>query len=162
MYGFWALLIVILSYTVANSKDFFLKYIIRETPTPTATLTPSSLPSEISTPSPSPVPKSKTNAQTTRAPSQKDLEVVSYFYINSNDETRNKMLDQFGGPNRIPTEAIRNFTIYLESDPTKMALLTSIINQAINQQTKIVVPTNTFPTHCTSNSVGDYTYTNCY
>lgn len=131
------------------------------------------VPSPSASPSPSPTPTPPTVVETKQPPkqvqpSERALKLVAYFYLNTNEETQKRMVDEYSGGSGIPTDAIKNFAIYLDKDASKLAILEAAVEQDRVQKAKtnstspIVLPQQTFPKNCTSNTIGSYTYTNCY
>lgn len=130
-----------------------------------------SSPSVSPLPSPTPTPSAKVELKQMPKqvqPSERALKLVAYFYLNTSAETQKRIVDKYSGGSGNPTDAIRNSAIYLDKDAGKLAILEAAVEQDKAQKAKtnntnpIVLPQESFPKHCTSNTIGDYTYTNCY
>lgn len=109
-------------------------------------------------------------------PSDRALEIASYIYTNSPSDTQKTFKDDWGSA----SFATRNIALYFDQYPEKLALAEAwvdkdkanrsrpvvnyqppaIVLPPIDQQPVIQQPS--FPRHCTSNAIGNYTYTNCY
>jgi len=117
-------------------------------------------------------------------PSERALKASNYAYEYSSKNDQNELLKNYGYGSDISSFAIRNWAVYLDENLQELVRLETLIEKSktersrpvyyqqpaqiiqqpapvINQQAPIIQQ-NTSPKHCTSNTIGTYTYTNCY
>lgn len=115
-----------------------------------------------------------------KEPSEKARQIAAYVYTNvyTSKEQKNNLANQYGGGSDDFRKIIRTFSISLENDPELLAYVEAFVEnhktesskpnvyveapdviQQPAQQTIIQQPSSL---RCTSNTIGNYTYTNCY
>lgn len=116
-------------------------------------------------------------------PSERALKAANYGYQNSSKSDQNDLLNQYGYGSDNSTFAVRNWAVYFDENLEELIRVETIVEQdkldksrpiynqqpaqIIQQPAPIInqpapIQQNTYPKHCTSNTIGDYTYTNCY
>ncbi|MDP2874137.1 MAG: hypothetical protein Q8N84_02495 [bacterium] len=113
-----------------------------------------------------------------KKPSERALKLTATYYINVNEQSKQKMKD-FVGSEDVST-VIRCFAIYLNDNPERLAYLEAGIEKSKTEASKpnvyvqppdVIVEEPSFsqpiqqpsyPQHCTSTPVGDTVFTNCY
>ena len=114
-------------------------------------------------------------------PSERALKAANYGYQNSSKSDQNDLLNDFGYGSDSSTYAVRNWAVYLDENLEELIRVETIVEQdkldrsrpIYNQQPAQIIqqpapiinqpaPQQTFPRNCTSNTIGNYTYTNCY
>lgn len=110
-------------------------------------------------------------------PSERSLKAANFAYEDSSETAQNNILNNFGYGSQSSTFAVRNWAVYLDGnleelirletliEGTKTARNRPIVNYqppAVIQQPNINIEQPSYPKNCTSNTIGDYTYTNCY
>lgn len=117
-------------------------------------------------------------------PSERALKAANYGYQNSSKSDQKDLINDFGYGSDNSTYAVRNWAVYLDKNLEELIRVETIVEQdkldrsrpiynqqpaqiiqqpapIINQPAPIIQQ-QTSPKHCTSNTIGDYTYTNCY
>lgn len=117
-------------------------------------------------------------------PSERALKTSTDLYLYSSDKDKKDFITNNGYGSSKETFAIENYAIYLDTDLTRLGLLEAGIEKykkendpankpkVIYQPQPVYIDTPTYqapiiqqpsyPRNCTSNTVGNYTYTNCY
>lgn len=117
-------------------------------------------------------------------PSERALKAANYGYQNSSKSDQNDLLNDFGYGSDSSTYAVRNWAVYLDENLEELIRVETIVEQdkidrsrpiynqqpaqiiqqpaPIINQPAPVIQQQTFPKNCTSNTIGNYTYTNCY
>ncbi len=110
-------------------------------------------------------------------PSERALKAVSYAYENTSQSEKKEIIVRFGDSYDTPIYAVHNWAILLDSDLQELIRIETINEKdkaersrpiynpqpaQVIQQAAPVIQQNTSPKHCTSNTIGNYTYTNCY
>lgn len=110
------------------------------------------------------IPNTKSNT-----PSERALKVASLFYTYSNEKQRNETVKTYSGKNGYLPEAIKNMALFLDEEPEKIILAEAVFEKIARNESRpnitlpsVQQPSVNFPKNCTSNTIGDYTYTNCY
>lgn len=121
-----------------------------------------------------------------KQPSEKALKLAAYIYTNSSREYQKKYEGKFASQSAVmdkTTNTIRGMAMIMNADPARMASAEAWVEKHKAEASKpnfyvespdINVPLQTYTTpyttpytppksvNCTSNSIGDYTYTNCF
>lgn len=100
----------------------------------------------------------------------KALEVASYMYTNTSESDKKYLKDNFGYGTSSAPFITKNYALFLDQNPEELALVEAWIDKnkadrsrpVVNYQPPAVIQQPVFPNHCTSNTIGNYTYTNCY
>ena len=107
-------------------------------------------------------------------PSERALKASSNYYIYSSPEEQKRLIKDWAGTGTKEV-AIYNMALYLDSAPSRLALVESSLEKFISEsskknvyvespqpiyQTPVSVQNNKI--NCTSNKIGDFVYTNCY
>lgn len=115
--------------------------------------------------------------QPQKEPSEKARQLAAYMYTNSNNQTRKKLADKYAGGVDDYIKIIRTWSIVLENNPELMAYDEALVEKHkaesskpnvyveapdVIQQPAPVIQQQTYPRNCTSTTIGNYTYTNCY
>jgi hypothetical protein len=115
--------------------------------------------------------------QARKEPSEKARQLTAYMYANSSAQKQKELANRYGGGINQSTRIIRTWSIVLENNPELMAYDEALVEKHkaessrpnvyvdspdIVQQPIVQQPTFNNRLNCTSNSVGSYTYTNCY
>lgn len=110
-------------------------------------------------------------------PSERALKTVVYIYLTMSESEQKKFVADNGYGSDSSSFATRNYAIFLDNNLDKLALAEAWVDKnktdssrpvvnyqppAIINQPAPVVQQQTFPRNCTSNTIGNYTYTNCY
>jgi len=113
----------------------------------------------------------------TKAPSERAVKDAAYMYANSGDATKKKLADKYNGGVDDTTKIIHIWSIVLENNPELMAYDEALIDKqkannsrpivnvdppTVIQQPASVIQQPNYPRNCTSSTIGNYTYTNCY
>lgn len=144
-----------------DSKQLSSPPIAQETAIPTISPSP--------TPTPTPTPTQVINKPAN--PSDRALKVAGTVYALYNDEERRQKIRQLAGiPKSNENTEIIQYALWFDKNPGYLAKIEAAIEEYRLQQlkTQIDVPpplpaeSNLRPLNCTSNTIGNYTYTNCY
>lgn len=115
--------------------------------------------------------------QSKKEPSEKARQLAAYMYTNSGTKVKNELIGRYGGDVDDYRKIIRLWSIVLENDPELMAYDEAIVekHKAENSRSNVYVdspdviqqpvaqqPSFNNRLDCTSNTIGNYTYTNCY
>lgn len=133
-------------------------------------------PSPTASPSSSPTPTPSTVVQTKQLPkqvqpSERALKVAGTTYALYTDESKREKIRAMAGiPKSNENTEIIQYALWFDKNPGYLAKIEAAIEEYKLQQlkTQINVPPplpaqgNLTPLRCTSNTIGDYTYTNCY
>lgn len=115
-------------------------------------------PSVTSSDTPTPIPTA-TPLPIIKNPSERALRVAAVSISYMTNEARQSIVNQYSSSGDA-IEATRNLAFYLDSNPERLALAEAeLIKISQNKSTK---PSNSKFLNCTSNTNGNYTYTNCY
>ena len=110
-------------------------------------------------------------------PSERALKAANYAYEDSSKTDQADLIKSFGYGSKSSTYTVRNWAVYLDKNLQELVRLETLIEKSktersrpvyvqqpaqIIQQQAPAVQQQTFPRNCTSNTIGDYTYTNCY
>ena len=110
-------------------------------------------------------------------PSEKALTASSYIYMNVSATDQKKFISDYGYGSNSTTFAINNFALFLDQYPDNLAITEAWIDKnkaersrpvvnyqppAINYQPPAIIQQPQNPINCTSNTIGNYTYTNCF
>ena len=127
-------------------------------------------PSPIQMPTPSPVAEIK-QAPKPQQPSERALKVAGTTYALYPDEAKREKIRAMANiPKSNENTEIIQYALWFDKNPGYLAKIEAAIDEYKLQQSKaqINVPpplpaqNNLTPLRCTSNTIGDYTYTNCY
>jgi len=101
---------------------------------------------------------------TNQSPSSKALQVAAAVFTNLSPSDQEKILKEQNWSSA--TEAINQAAIVLDNNPAELARVEATLNNfkagSNNTNNQAPIIQQTYPKHCTSNTIGDYTYTNCY
>ena len=117
--------------------------------------------------------------QPTKAPTERATKDAAYMYANSDASTKKKLANRYGGGIDEPTKIIHIWSIVLENNPDLMAYDEALIEKHKVEASRPIVnvdapevniPAQNYLTpytpsksiNCSSNTIGSYTYTNCY
>lgn len=132
---------------------------------------PSPSPTPTSIPSPSPTPKPVPVISKPPTPSEKALKVAgSTYLVYSSEEWRVKLREKTGVPKSDENTEIIQLALWLDKNQGFLAKWEAALEDYRQQQarTPVDIPpplpaqNNLQSLHCTSNTIGDYTYTNCF
>ncbi len=117
-------------------------------------------------------------------PSERALKAANYGYQNSSKNDQKDLINDFGYGSDSSTYTVRNWAVSLDGNLEELIRVETIVEQdkldrsrpiynqqpaqiiqqpapIINQPAPIIQQ-QTYPRNCTSNTIGNYTYTNCY
>lgn len=109
-------------------------------------------------------------------PSERALNAVTYLYLNWFKSEQEKFTSEFGYGSGSDSFAIKNAALAIEGKPGELALLEAKIDKDKEEKNRpvmnyqppavvlppVVIQQPDYPKNCTSNTIGGYTYTNCY
>lgn len=116
-------------------------------------------------------------------PSERALKATNYGYENSTQNDKKSIVNDYGYGSDNSSYAVRNWAIYLDKNLQELIRVETIIDKDkaeksrpvvnyqppaviqqpdINIQQPAPVVQQNYPKNCTSNTIGSYTYTNCY
>lgn len=110
-------------------------------------------------------------------PSERASKAVAYLYVTMSEDEQKKLINDNGYGSDSVSFATRNYAIFFDENPDKLVILEAWIDKnkaernrpvvnyqppAINIEQQAPVVQQNSPTNCTSNTIGSYTYTNCY
>lgn len=110
-------------------------------------------------------------------PSERALKAVNYAFYELNDKGKIDLIKQYSQGSNTSTLTLLNWALLLDEDLQSLISLETlnekskaernrpVYNQVpapVIQQEAPVVQQQTFPKSCTSNTLGTYTFTNCY
>lgn len=114
-----------------------------------------------------------------KKPSDNARQLAAYMYANSGSQKQKELADRYGGGVNQSTTIIRTWSIILENDPELMAYDEALVEkhkvasskQDIYVESPDIIQQPAQPQiiqqqprslNCSSNTIGNYTYTNCY
>lgn len=115
--------------------------------------------------------------QPQKEPSEKARQLAAYMYTNSDSQTKSKLAKKYAGGIDDYIKIIRTWSIVLENNPELMAYDEALVEKHktesskpnvyveapdVVQQPAPIIQQQTYPKNCTSTTIGNYTYTNCY
>lgn len=116
--------------------------------------------------------------QARKEPSEKARQLAAYMYANSSNQKQKELANRYGGGVNQSTRIIRTWSIILENDPELMAYDEALVEKhkvesnkqdiyvespdIIQQPAQPQIIQQPRSLNCTSNKIGNYTYTNCY
>jgi hypothetical protein len=113
---------------------------------------------------------------TEQQPTERSLKVANFAYEDSTADNRAEILKTWANGSNDSVLAVHNWAVYLDQDLQELVRLETLIEKIKAERSRPiyneppaqviqqapVVQQNTSPKHCTSNTIGNYTYTNCY
>jgi hypothetical protein len=93
-------------------------------------------------------------------PSERSLKIAAEMFVYSGEVGQKKMMEGYTSKE----EAIKGWAIYYDKNPGEAAIAEAAIQSyLINSVSKpTAVPYYNPSINCTTNTIGNYTYTNCY
>jgi len=102
-------------------------------------------------------------------PSERALKAVAYALGSASKTQLNEFTEKFGNGTNDKYVAMRNMALSLDQKPEMLADLENLIEKGKNVQQSdtqlnptVNIQQPSFPKSCTTNTIGSYTYTNCY
>jgi len=100
-------------------------------------------------------------------PSERALKAVAYALGSASKTQLKEFIEKFGNGTNDKYVAMRNMALSLDQKPEMLADIENLIGKpeqsVINvQQPSIQLQQPDYPKNCTSNTIGTYTYTNCF
>lgn len=107
---------------------------------------------------------------TATEPSDRALKVAAFFVVRSNETEKNEVKKKAGNENMTDSGLIRYMASILDQDPAKLAQAEADMEKVATQEKQPVynevqaapVQERSSPRNCTSHTIGEFTYTNCY
>lgn len=110
-------------------------------------------------------------------PSDKALKLASFIWVRMSEVEINEAKKSYGNENMSDIDLIQNLALKIDQNPTAMSMTEAAIQKMSTEESRPVYnntyetpaveqpasqPAQNKPINCTSNTLGNYTYTNCY
>ncbi len=112
-------------------------------------------------------------------PSERALKIAAFATIRMSDDELLQFKEKSGDKNMSTKEFVRTFALKMDSDVVMMAQSEAVMERIIAEEKRPIVneaapvyiqqpaqvqdsQPQRLKTNCTSNTIGDYTHTNCY
>lgn len=96
-------------------------------------------------------------------PSAQSLKVASQVFVYSNQQQQQELINNWSLGTGNQNDAIRNLALSFDKNPEQLALSEAAITKYLNELSRQSYIQSYRPSiNCTTNTIGNYTYTNCY